>query len=552
MAQLHRFAAKTAVLYSLSGIALVALWAGGSARLHGLLINTALLSAGTMAVALPLGGLLGVLLAKTNLPGRRVATGLLIGLLFIPLYLYTAAWQAALGYNGWITRLISSEQYAEPVLRGWFGAIWVHGIAATPWAALFTAASLRSVERQLEEESLLDARPWQVLTRISLRRGSAGLLTAAIWICLVCGTETAVSDLFVIRTFAEEVYTEANLGSLTAVSVPGTAPTSSESEQLGSGLLRTDLAIGVAILFLLLCVGVRTAARWLPLAADLEPSDTWRWRPARGRAALAAVFFALVGLLTAAPVASLAWKAGIRVRQIDGELVRDWSVGKLAGMLGDSFSAHGQEWLYSLSTGLVAVALALVLAACLAWIGRHCPRWASVIVLVLAAIAATPGPLVGVWTIQLFNQPRDSPLSFLGWLYGETFAAHVFVQFVRIAPLLTLLMWTQLATVPQTLLDTAASEGAGVWRQLWRVGLPVRWPSVAVAAAIGLVLAMGELAATLLVELPGYMPLSVRFFGLLHYGADDKVAALSLSIMLMVLAAATAVSLLVARGARVR
>jgi iron(III) transport system permease protein len=53
---------------------------------------------------------------------------------------------------------------------------------------------------------------------------------------------------------------------------------------------------------------------------------------------------------------------------------------------------------------------------------------------------------------------------------------------------------------------------------------------VAAAALIGFVLAVGEVSATLLVTPPGVTTISVRIFQLIHYGVDDRVAAISLSI----------------------
>ena len=90
---------------------------------------------------------------------------------------------------------------------------------------------------------------------------------------------------------------------------------------------------------------------------------------------------------------------------------------------------------------------------------------------------------------------------------------------------------------------TGDHEGAGgfaVWRH---VALPLRWPGVAAGAGIALALAAGELSATLLVAPPGVTTVPMRVFQLLHYGVDDRVAALALSVFgllgLVLLATAT-------------
>jgi iron(III) transport system permease protein len=142
-----------------------------------------------------------------------------------------------------------------------------------------------------------------------------------------------------------------------------------------------------------------------------------------------------------------------------------------------------------------------------------------------------PAPLWGVWVIALLNHPSGSFLSPLTTLYDRTLLAPVVVQVARALPLVSLWMYAQLLSVPQDLLEAARSEGAGPVAQLWRVAIPLRKAGLAAAAGIALVLAVSELSATLLVVPPGVTPISVRIFQLLHYGVDDRVAALALSVV---------------------
>ena len=56
------------------------------------------------------------------------------------------------------------------------------------------------------------------------------------------------------------------------------------------------------------------------------------------------------------------------------------------------------------------------------------------------------------------------------------------------------------------------------------------------------VLSVGELSASLLVLPPGVTTISVRIFQLLHYGVDDRVAALALSVFAAMAAIAMAIA----------
>jgi ABC-type spermidine/putrescine transport system permease subunit II len=143
----------------------------------------------------------------------------------------------------------------------------------------------------------------------------------------------------------------------------------------------------------------------------------------------------------------------------------------------------------------------------------------------------------------VLNQPADSPLAFLGTLYDSLFPPWL-VQTVRVLPVVTLMLWPALASVPQSMLDTAATEGSGWWGRLLRIAVPQRWAAVLAASLVGLAVANGEVAATVLVRPPlagGKEWISVRIFQMLHYGMDDRAAAISL-VMVFGIAALTGIA----------
>lgn len=508
-------------------------------RLAGLFENTALLTAGTLAIALPLGALLGTVAAKIDVPGRRVILAVLLALLFVPLYVQAGAWQTLLGPGGWLTSK-RGDPYAMAWLSGWRGAIWVHGVGAVPWIALFVAAALKTVERRLEEESLLDASGARVLLWVSLRRAASGLIAGALWTAVVCSTEIAVTDLYQIRTVAEEVYTQASLGPLAGVApLPGQALAASPADPLSqTPLAASDLAIAVAVLALLGVAAILASSSWAPQAATIAADSGWMWRPRHGRRAIAAVAWATIASLTAFPLAGLVWRAGATVRQEGENFIRIWSPARVVEMIARSPWEHRREWGWTLAIGGLAVLSVMVFAIAAAWIACRRTGLRRALAILAAVLLAVPAPLVGLWTIAVLNRPADSPLSWLATLYDRTLLAPVLVQTWRALPLVGIWLWLQLSTVPRDLLEAARSEGASSVSQLVRVALPIRRGALVVAALLALVLAAGELSATLLVTPPGVTTISVRVFQLLHYGADDRVAALCLSIFAVLALAA--------------
>jgi iron(III) transport system permease protein len=491
----------------------------GSSRLHGLLANSALLAFGTIAISLPLGVILGVIIAKIDIRGRRAVGSLMVALLFIPLYVQAAAWNAVLGAGGWLPQALANDgDYADPWLAGWRGAIWVHAMAAVPWAALMTAASLLTVERRLEEESLLDAPPWRVLRRVSLRRALGGIFASAVWIAVICATEIAATDLYQVRTFAEEIYTQASLGSLSAEA---------------GALMSTDLVAGVAMIAMLVAIALSLVAPYIPKAASISPEAIWKWRPTTARCLAPAAVVLLLSLVILVPLAGLLWKAGIAVSQRGSQFERSWSAAKVAAMIGHSPWEHRREWGWSAMAGAMAAVAATVPAVFLVWWARMRPGVAMPLAAIMSLSFAVPAPLLGVWVIALLNHPPESVFAPITALYDRTLLAPVAVQTVRALPIVGLWIWFQFVTVPRDLLEAARSEGAGPLAQLFRIAVPLRRPGIFTALGIAFVLAIGELSATLLVVPPGVTPISVRLFQLLHYGVDDRVAALALSVLVV-------------------
>ena len=494
-------------------------------RLRGLLINSGLLAGGAFLVSLSPGVFLAVVVTKTSLPGRRLLEMLCVAMLFVPLVVQAAAWQAAAGQGGWLLPSASA-----PLLQGWVGAIWVHGVAAIPWVVLFVGAALRQVPRELEEDALQDTSSWRVLLAVSVRRAAAGIVASALWIAVLCTSEITVTDLFQLRTFAEEIYTTASLGSLVD------PPMLSNGFDINSGAVppptTSELWLGTVAVTLLVTAALAAVWSWLSWKDFISPIDGWIWRLRRGRWILASAAWLLAAVVVAVPLVCLLGKAGAETSRLGDEVVRNWSATKAAELAISSPWEHRREWGWSLAIGGIAALAATGCGLVLAWVLRSHRLPALPVALALAFAFSIPGPLLGIWTIRVMNQPDDSAWSFLAWCYDNTVLAPVLVQFLRALPLATLVLGTHFVTVPQEVLDSATSEGAGWWRQLVNIVAPLHWPAIVAAGCMSLVVCLGELAATLLVAPPGVSTLPVRIFGLLHYGAEDRVAALCLMLAL--------------------
>jgi iron(III) transport system permease protein len=486
-------------------------------RGRGLLANTLWLAAGALAMSVPAGTFLGLLLARSDVRGRQLAVILLGGLLLVPLHLQAAAWQAGFGIEGWQTAS-QTTGFRIPWLDGWQGAIWVHGYAGIPWVALFVGVAARTIPASWEESALLDLTTAGVIRRLTLRLLLPAMALGALWVAITTMTEMSVTDLFAVRTYAEEVYVARMLGSWSAIT--GLGPADEGPFPILPGILVIALAsIASWVIAQRMLVAPRRLTKQTLLTFSLGA-----WRP------LASVaVWLLVGAIVFVPLGNLIYKAGSFVAPADGGVARGWSFWKAVTLTLGSPRDHSAEFLWSAAmagcTALVTLAVAIPLAY-----ASRVSSICGVFGVVLAIIGlATPGPLWGLGLIEVFGDPK---WPWLNYLYDRTIAVAVLAQSMRAFPLVFFLVWQALRSIPPSMFEMAQLDGVGPLGRLW-LAARQRLAAIALAGLAAAVLAFGELAATILVVPPGIEPLSVRVFGLLHFNVEDQIAGISLVLILL-------------------
>ena len=494
-----------------------ALTFAADSRTASLLWNTLRLAAATSMIAIPLGTWLAFALLRTDIVGRRVVIFVLATMLFVPLYLQAAGWDAGFGRQGWLS--LSQGTLAAPLLAGWRAVIWIHSIAALPWVVLIVGIRLHYAEPDLEDAASLDASAAQVFFRITLPRAFPAVLVAALWIVITTAGEITVTDLYQVRTYAEEIY--ANVPSYGEFGTHGLAA-------LPGMLLVTGLIL----------VALVAASFIVPPPHIVSPAEPriisfgkWRWP-----GSCAVLLFVI--LIVALPLLNLCINAGLTVVRVDDQTVRIWSAFKFLHVVLASPFQFIDEFRWTNVIGNLVGLAAVVLAGPLAWAAS---RWAigSWLVLVPTAVClALPGPIIGLSVIWLLN--RDgSP--FLIWLYDHTILAPCLATLVRAFPIAMLITWFSLRTVSSDVLDAASTEGAGGVRRFIHIAIPQRKLALAVAWFAAVVIAIGDLSASISVTPPGVSTIPIRVFGLLHAGVDDQVAGLCLAMVgeFVILAAVT-------------
>jgi iron(III) transport system permease protein len=474
-------------------------------RVAALAGNTLVLGALTLLFSLPIGIGLAVLLYRTDLPGRQVLRAILGVAMFVPLPLFALAWQGVGG--GW-----------RPWTQGPLPAAFVHAMAALPWVVWLTGLGLSRIDPELEEDALTAMPAVGVLWRVTLRQATPAIGLAVVWVALQTAGEITVTDLGMVRTFAEEVYTEFvtnspdALGRAVAVSLPAT--------------VLTVLAVGLLL------------HRWesrLVLSTSARPPLTlrlgvWLWPAFAGILLVVAVF---VGV----PLASLLRQAGggdhWSLHRLAVELRRAWALN--ASMVLDSL-------LWSAAAGVLAAALALVAS----WVAVDSRALRRLLFLLSVALWAVPGPILGFGLKETIDRIMDIEDVVLAWtsarplrsvLYDlSTPVPVLWAHVARLFPYAVAVVWPAVRDVPRDLREAAWIDGATAWGEFCHVTWPATRGATGVAALAVTALSLGELAASKIVQVPGRSTFAQELFAQMHYAATATTAALALVQLTLALA----------------
>lgn len=160
----------------------------------------------------------------------------------------------------------------------------------------------------------------------------------------------------------------------------------------------------------------------------------------------------------------------------------------------------------SLFITAVTMALVLVLAKVLALVlvkdfrGKWLVRF---LVLLPWTTPVSLATIAWLWLLDSLFSPIDWTLRWLGliegnlhWLGNDTLAmaSVIGVQVWRILPLAAVIISAGLMAIPQDVLDAAEVDGAGFWRKLFEVTIPLSLPVTAVATLFGAVLVFTDMS----------------------------------------------------------
>jgi len=481
--------------------------------------NSLWISVTSVGLAAAIGIPLALVFERYDFPGRRVLGALIALPAVLPPLVGVIAFLFLYGESGFVSRAVQALlglRHAPWRLQGPGAILLVHAYSMYVYFYLFARAGLARIDASMVEAAAsLGAGPWGTFRRVTLP-----LLAPALWGAALLTFMTALASFSAPYIFGGGFRVMTT--QIVATKLNGDLPTA----MLETVALAVLAIAGFAVVQrsegsrLVVSVGKGTAP---PLRAIAHPL-------ARRAAAILGWTLGVVLLL---PHLTLIVVSLVPAGTWTTEAIPPaWSLRNYGALFTEPERLRpllNSLWMAAAATG-AAVALAAV-AAHLAVRRRVALR--RVIETLLALPWAVPGTVVAIALATLFSV--RSPLAGR-WILVGTAAILPLAYLVRSLPLTGRALLAGYRQLDPSLEEAAESLGAGRWRRLWRVTLPLLKPAIAAGASLAFVSALGDFVTSVLLYTYDTRPISIEILSSLRL--SDMGVAAAFGVVLMGVSAA--------------
>jgi iron(III) transport system permease protein len=471
---------------------------------------------GSSALAILLGFTSAWLLARTNVPFRQTV--------FLGAFLSLAAPLIVKGI-GWILLLGPNNGLINVWLRAWFGLqgtpielfglggmILVEGLLWTPIALLLALPPLRAMDPALEEAaSMCGASRWQTLTRVTLPLARPAIL-AVLLLSFIRALEAFEVPLLIGIPGGVVTVTTALFQSIHSGFVPRYGEASAYAVLLTAAVS--------APLFLYYRATKESAKFATVTGRGFRPSriDLGKWKYPCG------LWVLIIPLSLCAPLLLMLWASFLPLYTTPslGDLGR-MSLANYAAVATRDDTVSGiwnSLWVGTASASVVAAGTLVM-----GWVvvrRREAVRWLLDVVVSLPLVF--PGIVLGIAVLVEFLHLRFIPV------YGTLWIV-IFALGLKFLPYGMRFSYSSLLAIDRQLEESARMCGAGTFKVLRTIVLPLIMPAIAAAWIYVFMNAIRDLSTAVLLTGANNSIVSVVILNLWDNGEVPQLAALSILIV---------------------
>jgi iron(III) transport system permease protein len=473
--------------------------------------NTLQFAALTTALAVSLGAAAAILCARTDLPGRRAFSRLVLLPLLLPSLGMVLGWIAVWGDGGYATSFFHQRLHiGTPAIDTIAGMSLVEATRLMPVAFLTCQAALVRADSSLEDAARsAGASPIRVLRSVTIPMLRPALLNAA---TLIFTLSIAVLGIPLLLGVPNNIqFVSSYLYTL------WTNASSPDPGSVSAGAML--LLVAATILLLIRNRLLGAEARFVSVGGKasrlaLLSLGRWRW-PLAGTITFYLLFTTLL------PILGLALMSFVVVLT---PLIAPWELLTWSHwqMLDDGIFRNSIR--NSLIIALVGAVLATAFVTLATLVAHRSPfRLRRTLPFLLLYPRATPGIIIGIgffWAYLLTGALGD-------WFRGSIWG--IMLAFcIRNLPLAYIVMYPTMARIGEELDRAGRAAGAGWWTTSRRIVLPLLRPAMFAAFILLFVELLNDYDPAVFLVRPGTEVMGATMLSQFIQGAVGPVAALAM------------------------
>lgn len=462
-----------------------------------------------------IGTLMAVLLNRFQFPGRRALEVVAVLPMALPPLIGAVSFVFLFSETGIVPRFLQQSlgiPASATAVTGIAGVLLVHAFTMYPFFYLSVAAGLAGLDSSLEQAAAnLGASRYKVWVTVILPMLTPALVSGALLTFMISMASFTAPQLYNVQTLTMQIVSTRTGGNDALAAAQSTV-----------------LAI-VSILFL---IGMRWyQGRRIHRSVS---KGVQRDRVATtGLMSYVALFGSVIlSLILLAPIAVIflvsfsvdsSWTTQVLPDQYT------WS--NYATIFTDPASLLPIN--VSVQTAFIATLVAIVIGGAAAWIIARWPgrRGKTLLDIAIMLPWALPGTVIGINLVTAFNEPSPTNLGLV--LVGSILILPV-AYFVRYVPLIFRSTGASLDQIDPSLEQAARSLGAGSFRTLRTVTMPLVAKGILAGALLAFVDGVGEYVASVIIYPAGFPPMSVAIYDRIYSAEFGSAAAYgSLQIVLI-------------------
>ncbi len=489
---------------------------GSSATALGLSVG---ISVGSVLTTGVLGTALAVLLSRFDFPGRRVLRLFALLPMALPPLIGAVSFYFLYAESGIVPRFL--ERYfgadaAAVSANGVWGVLLVHTMTMYPYFYLAVSSALAGTDASMEEAALnLGASRFRMWRTVLLPMLTPALVSGTLLTFMVSMASFTAPQFYNVQTLTMQIVASRTSGAY-------------------------DVAAAQAVVLSVVSIFFLLAMRWYEnrrLHRGSSKGTPQAVKVLHGvlPRTLAGVGSLLLVLFLMAPPATIA----LLSFTVDGSwttqiLPPDYTLDNFARIFTDPVTLR--PILVSAQMSFVAMIGCILVGVLAAWVVT---RWKGpgrgLLDVMVMLPWALPGTVIGVNIVTAFATP--GPFNLGQVLIGSLWILPV-AYFVRFLPLVFRSANASLAQIDPSVEEAARNLGAGPWRALRTVTVPLMSRGILAGALMAFIQGFGEYVASVVVYPARFAPLSVEIYNRIYsneFGTAAAYGTLQMALILIVL-----------------